>query len=152
MADRSGRHTGRVEWNPDAPGAMNLPGGGLVRGRSLRTAPAPLPEWGLYATWRHPEVEWPHAWIRWPDFGIPIDGEGAWRDIAEAHRRHRGERVEVACGGGRGRTGTLLAALVMLDGLNADEAVTWVRHRYHPRAVETPWQRSWLRRHSPRAG
>ena len=25
-------------------------------------------------------------------------------------------------------------------------AVAWVRREYHPRAVETPWQRWWLRR------
>ena len=25
-----------------------------------------------------------------------------------------------------------------------DEAVAWVRERYHPRAVETPWQRRWV--------
>ncbi len=55
------------------------------------------------------------------------------------------ERVEVACRGGVGRTGTALAALAVLDGLPAPDAVRWVRGRYHPRAVETPWQRRWLR-------
>jgi protein-tyrosine phosphatase len=54
--------------------------------------------------------------------------------------------VEVACRGGVGRTGTALAALAVLDGLSPGEAVRWVRREYHPRAVETPWQRWWLRR------
>jgi hypothetical protein len=41
--------------------------------------------------------------------------------------------------------GTVLAAIAVLDGLPPSEAVGWVRQRYHPRAVETPWQRWWLR-------
>jgi len=52
--------------------------------------------------------------------------------------------VEIACRGGRGRTGTALAALAILDGMPAREAVDWVRGTYHHRAVETPWQRRWL--------
>ena len=66
--------------------------------------------------------------------------------LHEAHRRAAaGERVEVTCRGGVGRTGTALAALAVLDGLSPSEAVGWVRQRYHPMAVETPWQRWWLR-------
>ena len=62
------------------------------------------------------------------------------------HARARaGQRVEVACRGGVGRTGTALAALAVIDGLPPDAAVGWVRERYHRRAVETPWQRAWLR-------
>ena len=52
----------------------------------------------------------------------------------------------VACGGGVGRTGTALACIAQLAGVPADEAVTWVRERYHRRAVETPWQRRYVRR------
>ncbi|HSR27883.1 MAG TPA: protein phosphatase, partial [Actinomycetes bacterium] len=66
--------------------------------------------------------------------------------LGEAHRRAlAGERVEVACRGGVGRTGTALAALAVLDGLHPRQAVAWVRGHYHRRAVETPWQRRWLR-------
>ncbi|MGK5523043.1 protein-tyrosine phosphatase family protein, partial [Micromonospora sp. URMC 107] len=42
--------------------------------------------------------------------------------------------------------GTALAALAILDGLPPERAVDWVRATYRPRAVETPWQRRWLRR------
>ena len=73
----------------------------------------------------------PYRRIRWPDFWVPTD---------------TGERVEVACRGGVGRTGTALAALAVLDGLVPADAVHWVRADYHRRAVETPWQRRWLRR------
>jgi protein-tyrosine phosphatase len=54
------------------------------------------------------------------------------------------QRVEVACEGGRGRTGTALACLAVLDGVPAAEAVSYVREHYHPRAVETPWQRRYI--------
>jgi protein-tyrosine phosphatase len=54
--------------------------------------------------------------------------------------------VEVACGGGRGRTGTALACLAVLDGVPAHEAVGYVRAHYDARAVETPWQRRYVRR------
>ena len=64
-------------------------------------------------------------------------------------RARAGEQVEVACRGGVGRTGTALAALAVLDGLPAGDAVRWVRERYHPRAVERPWQRRWLRSLGP---
>jgi protein-tyrosine phosphatase len=54
------------------------------------------------------------------------------------------ERVEIACGGGVGRTGTALAGIAVLAGVPRAEAVAWVRHRYHRHAAETPWQRRWI--------
>ncbi|GAA4788569.1 hypothetical protein GCM10023200_23890 [Actinomycetospora chlora] len=63
------------------------------------------------------------------------------------HRRARaGERVEAACRAGKGRTGTVIACLAILDGLPADHAVSWTRHHFQHRAVQTPWQRRWVRR------
>jgi protein-tyrosine phosphatase len=55
-----------------------------------------------------------------------------------------GERVEIACPGGRGRTGTALACLAVLDGLPGREAVAYVRRHYDPRSVERPWQRRFV--------
>ena len=60
-----------------------------------------------------------------------------------------GERVEIACGGGRGRTGTALACIAQLAGIAPDAATAWVREHYDPRAVETPWQRRYVRRFTP---
>ncbi|WP_425336872.1 protein phosphatase [Streptomyces sviceus] len=60
--------------------------------------------------------------------------------------RSAAERVEIACGGGRGRTGTALACLAVLDGVPPREAVAYVREHYHRRAVETPWQRRYVQR------
>ncbi|CAA9336626.1 MAG: hypothetical protein AVDCRST_MAG07-2494 [uncultured Frankineae bacterium] len=131
-------------WDPAAPGVLRLPSGRLLRGRALRRPlPAgPRPDLGIHLSRRPPpEVEWETRWVRWPDFGLPSDRVEAARVLAEAWRRAAFERVEVACGGGRGRTGTALACLAVLDGLEPEAAVALVRAGYDSRAVETPWQR-----------
>jgi len=66
--------------------------------------------------------------------------------LREAWRRAGSERVEIACGGGRGRTGTALACLAVLDGLSGPDAVAYVREHYDRRAIETPWQRRYVNR------
>ncbi|GES28196.1 hypothetical protein San01_06830 [Streptomyces angustmyceticus] len=77
--------------------------------------------------------------------GHRTDRRQARLAFEEALTRAAGERVEVACEGGRGRTGTALACMAVLDGVPADRAVAFVRRHYHPRAVETPWQRRYVR-------
>jgi hypothetical protein len=129
----------------DGPGVVTLPGGARVRGRRLAQPASPADFAMLLAP--GPPPAWPYVRIRWPDFWIPLDQADALAKLREAHERaYAGDRVEVACRGGIGRTGTALAALAVLDGLAPQAAVAWVRDEYHPRAVETPWQRRWLRR------
>ncbi|WP_349876872.1 protein-tyrosine phosphatase family protein [Micromonospora sp. HUAS YX12] len=128
----------------DQAGLLTLPGGATVRGRKVAEPASPADFALLLAP--GPEPEWPARRIHWPDFWIPADRADALDALREARRRaYAGERVEVACHGGVGRTGTALAALAVLDGLPPARAVAWVRSRYHRRAVETPWQRWWLR-------
>jgi hypothetical protein len=142
-------------------GAVALPDGTLVRGRGRREPlpTGPLPHFGLYLGrppgqqrllrfsggtegWR---PEWPAEWIDWPDFRTPRDDLQAAAMIGRAYRRARaGERVEVACGGGTGRTGTVIACMAVLAGHPAADAVAWTRRQYRPRAVETPGQRRWI--------
>jgi protein-tyrosine phosphatase len=108
---------------------------------------APLPSYGVYLLGRQPPgVSWEARWIRWPDFRLPSDRAAAREVLADAWERAAGERVEIACGGGRGRTGTALACLAVLDGVPAAQAVAYVRRHYDRRAVETPWQRRYVRR------
>ncbi|MEV6523646.1 protein phosphatase [Longispora sp. NPDC051575] len=157
-----------MSWEITAPGVLRLPSGRLVRGRGLRhPLPAgPLPTFGVYLLGKPPPAfPWESAWIRWPDFRLPSDRVRAREVLAEAWRRAGtdpdstalagagvggtdlagAERVEVACGGGRGRTGTALACLAILDGVPPGEAVAFVREHYHRHAVETPWQRRHVR-------
>ena len=60
--------------------------------------------------------------------------------------------MEVACGGGIGRTGTALACLAVLDGVAPREAVAYVCAGYDRRAVQTPWQRRYVERFRPDVG
>lgn len=87
----------------------------------------------------------PYRRIDWPDFRVPRDRAETLDALGELRRRPRsGEDVAIGCRGGVGRTGTALAALAVLDGLDPRDAVAWVRAAHHLRAVETPWQRRWL--------
>ncbi|MGW8377912.1 protein-tyrosine phosphatase family protein [Streptomyces sp. ODS28] len=135
-------------WDPAAPGVMPLPSGALVRGRGLRHGEpgGPAPELGVYLLGKEPDpTAWESLWVRWPDFRLPADRGQASRAFREAREQAPYKRVEFACGGGIGRTGTALACVAVLDGVPADEAVAYVRRHYHPRAVETPWQRRYVR-------
>jgi len=107
----------------------------------------PDPEAGLYLLGREPApVPWLSTWLRWPDFRLPADPVATAAALRATWERAATQRVEVACGGGIGRTGTALACLAVLDGVPPAEAVAFVRARYHPRAVETPWQRRFVAR------
>jgi hypothetical protein len=139
---------GGVRWEAGGRGVVALPSGRLVRERGLREPmpPGHPPTFGVFLLGRRPpEVGWTTRWIRWPDFWLPIDRGYARQVLIEAWERAATERVEVACGGGRGRTGTALACLAVLDGVPAGEAVAFVRRHYDPHAVETPWQRAYVR-------
>ncbi|MFF4182729.1 protein-tyrosine phosphatase family protein [Streptomyces sp. NPDC001691] len=136
-------------WDPTAHGVLRLPSGRLVRGRGLRNPlpPGPKPDFALYLRGRRPApVAWEHQWIRWPDFWLPTDRQAFTNALHTLLARAGNERVEVACGGGLGRTGTALACLAALDGVPRAEAVTYVREHYAHRAVETPWQRRFVTR------
>jgi hypothetical protein len=130
---------------------VRLPSGVLVRGRGLRD-PMPSghpPTFGVYLLGEQPpEFGWASRWVRWPDFRLPSDRAYLRTVLLEVLDRAPEGLAEIACGGGRGRTGTALACLAVLDGVPAAEAVAWVREHYHRRAVETPWQKGFVRRFS----
>ncbi|WP_326582892.1 protein phosphatase [Streptomyces sp. NBC_00481] len=136
-------------WDPADAGVLRLPSGRLVRGRGLsRPLPdGPVPTYAVYLLGKEPpEVPWESRWLRWPDFRLPGDRAEAARVLRDAWERAADDRVELACGGGRGRTGTALACLAVLDGVPPEEAVAYVRRHYDRHAVETPWQRRYVRR------
>ncbi|MGH8884575.1 MAG: protein-tyrosine phosphatase family protein [Egibacteraceae bacterium] len=126
-----------------APGIVTLPNGISVRGRGLRRPPPPgrQPTLGLYLTGFPPCVQaWMSDWICWPDFLVPFDWQEARSKLIAAYTAAIQERVEVACSGGKGRTGTALACLAVLAGLEPWQAIGFIRRHYHPCAVEVPWQ------------
>ena len=133
-------------WTDGTPGLVVLPSGRRVRGRSLRSLPVgELPTAAVHLAGRPPpEPPWERVWVRWWDFSVPSDPSGAVAALRWGYELTGDGRVEIACTGGVGRTGTGLAALCVLDGLSPDAAVAWVRSSYHRRSVEVPWQRRFL--------
>jgi protein-tyrosine phosphatase len=135
-------------WDQADRGVLELPSGRTIRGRKLGTTEigAPHPSFAVYLTLRRPEsVPWDSRWLRWPDFWLPLDRGAAATIFREAWSRAESERVEIACPHGRGRTGTALACLAVLDGIPPYHAVNYVREHYSQHAVETPWQRRFVR-------
>lgn len=136
-------------WNPTTRGLLRLPSGRVVRGRGLGEPEpdGPEPQLGIYLLDEQPPVmPWQTRWVLWPDFGLPSDPAYLRTTLDEAWRRAEVDRVEVACLGGHGRTGTALACLTVLDGLSADDAVSYVRQHYCAAAVETLQQQDFVRR------
>jgi hypothetical protein len=134
-------------WEPGAYGVIALPSGRLIRGRGLRidNPCKPDPEFAVYlagsdlhgATWEYRRADW-------PDSGLPASPATLRENLIEALARSSAERIEVGCTGGRGRTGTALACLAVLDGAPAADAVAYVRQHYSPDAVETLEQASFV--------
>ena len=142
-------------WDPAGPGIVRLPSGRLIRGRGLsRPLPdSPHPTFGIYLLGQQPpDVPWESRWLRWPDFRLPADEAQVLPTLTEAWQRAEAERVEIACAGGHGRTGTALACLAILDGVPSSRAVAFVREQYDQHAVETIRQRRYVARFRSQTG
>ncbi len=77
-------------------------------------------------------VAWDARWVRWTDFRPPVDYHDAQDALCEAWNRAEAERVEVACGGGRGRSGTALACSAVRGADRLRELC--------PRGGRSPWR------------
>lgn len=133
-------------WDDATPGLLTLPSGRRVRGRAWRHVPrGPLPDLGVYLFSHDPRrPAWDSRWVRWRDFALPTHPALLRAVLTEAWERAADERVEFACRGGVGRTGTALACLAILDGVRPDKAVAFVRAGYRSRAVETRAQAAFV--------
>lgn len=116
----------------------------------------PYPDAGYYLDWMWPRIVgnissagmpcpieplWPFVSIDWPDRGI-ID-DASLRLVAEqlAGYLKAGKTVEIGCQGGHGRTGTLIAAVMLLhSNQSVKECVDWLRRAYCKEAIETEVQ------------
>ena len=130
---------------------LTLPYGGRVIGSGCfeRTPDDVVPNFGLYAYdgWR---PTWPAAFIDWPDFGLPVDTDEATSLIVDAFARVRnGELVEVGCHAGNGRTGSIIACMVILAGIASTDAVEWTREHYCWHAIDTKEQERWVGAFAP---
>lgn len=125
---------------------LKFPDGTTVQAVGLyqRREEDPMPDYGLYL-----DDRWQPTWnariVAWEDFGLPANPVEAAEAICDAFARARGgQRVEIGCYAGIGRTGTVLACMAVLAGVPASEAVRWVRTHYHVLAVATPDQSAWV--------
>ena len=111
----------------------------------MRPAPdGPDPEFALYVVASEPfGVPWEFRWVTWADFGLPSDPLALREALVEAWQRADRERVEVGCMGGRGRTGTALACIAVLDGVPPTRRST-SSGGTPPDAVETQAQRQFV--------
>lgn len=135
------------------PGVVEFPSGLRLRGRSWRT-PAEIPadvcvvlatgvgnrfgESKVMSNAKETIV------IDWPDFRLPRRSAHALEVLAEVGKRAQDERVEITSGDGLGRTGTAMAVIATLAGMDPQEAIDWVRNHYDHRAVGTHAQRAFV--------
>ena len=87
-----------------------------------------------------PEVRipYPSAVVEWEDYGV-VDLGQLYRTVQFAVKKvKQGSKLEIACYGGHGRTGTLLACIMTdIENITPKKAVTEVRNRYCVNAIET---------------
>jgi len=94
--------------------------------------------------WRPPFVPRPDAELvlfPWPDFGPPREPRRFRAALLWLLERLSADAVtEIGCAGGHGRTGTTLAALLVLEGTSPVRAVNRVRSTYCSEAIESEEQ------------
>lgn len=96
-----------------------------------------IPDFGLYADWMW-NPWWRNEHIDWKDYGMPTDYDVAFEQISDAYEKaKRGLIVEIGCIGGHGRTGTILACMAVLDGMQPNEAVKHIESKYCHLVIET---------------
>jgi protein-tyrosine phosphatase len=147
------------------PGRHGVDGAGRHWARALDADLQTIQAWGASAVLSLVE---PHEFARLgvPDFAqaiartplqwlpVPITDMAtpgaatwaAWRTQGPAllQALNEGQRVLVHCAAGLGRTGMLVAKLLVLNGVRADEAIAQVR-RARPGTIETDAQAEWVR-------
>ena len=147
------------------PGRRGIDSTGRTWARALHADLQTIQAWGASAVLSLVE---PHEFARLgvPDFAqaiartplqwwpVPItdmatpDGAtlAAWRAQGPAllQALNSGQRVLVHCAAGLGRTGMLVAKLLVVHGVSADEAIAQVR-RARPGTIETEAQADWVR-------
>jgi hypothetical protein len=96
---------------------------------------------GLDAPWA-PEVLTQQVLLEWPDFGTPDLEYTPLVDIVKwmLDQLAAGKTLETGCMGGHGRTGTMLACLLVAQGIPPGTALERVRKDHCTKAVENEKQ------------
>lgn len=111
---------------------------GILKPRSRFVAKATAPRFRSLDTSAYPDV----ITLAWPDMTAPTQvGIKFWIRLKDLLPMD----TAICCMGSHGRTGTALAALLVADGVGADDAMKRVRKEHCPRAIETREQESYIR-------
>ena len=136
-------HEGVSYYAADEDGADEF-GAGLVLNLTARSHI--LPSFSIPELKKHFAVEFDEVMVPCPDFGIPKVKDSFWRAIHKYSVKKGYKDVCVHCMGGHGRTGTALAALmIVLKKWSTKQAVTFLRTNYCEQAVESERQVDYLR-------
>ena len=81
----------------------------------------------------------------WPDYGVPGSMQEFDAGVRWVHQQVKdGNIVETGCFAAHGRTGTFLAALLILKGMQAAKAIAQVRDKHCAQSIEVLSQKEWL--------
>ncbi|MDD7465644.1 MAG: protein-tyrosine phosphatase family protein [Actinomycetaceae bacterium] len=139
-------------WDLDE-GVVEFPSGRRIRGRSWNQPISKYADVSAILTTASPETfAARHAvgigrevvYISWPDNRLPRRPQQAIEQLSQLLERAHSQRVEITCGGGVGRTGTALAMLAIIDGMDAADAIAFVQRNYNPESVSSHAQRGFL--------
>ena len=147
------------------PGRRGVDGGGRQWVRTLDADLQAIQTWGASAVLSLVETHefarlgvpdfaqaiarTPLQWLQVPITDMATPGTAtlaAWRTQGPAllQALNEGQRVLVHCAAGLGRTGMLVAKLLVLHGVSADQAIDQVRSA-RPGTIETEAQAEWVR-------
>lgn len=129
------RHYGEVVTLPDGTKI-------LASSQHDRKAGEEHPDFGCYmaSSWR---PQWISFQLNWTDHGLPQipDDQVLWTVDYLLQLAREGRTVEIGCIGGHGRTGTLMAIMLLKAGItDGNEAMKWVWKNYCTHAIESKKQ------------
>ena len=79
------------------------------------------------------------------DYGLPVSDASYLTFVRELWQRiHRGEQVLVHCYGGIGRSGMVVAGILIYDGFTPEEAFAYVSNKRKHSVPDTAEQKQWV--------
>lgn len=139
-------------WNM-SEGVVELPSGRRIRGRSWSDPVCEIADVSAILTTADPDVFAGRdaqgiaenvVYISWPDGRIPRRPQQAIEQLKDLLKSADDKRIEVTSGSGMGRTGTALAIMAVLEGMEPSKAIDFLHEAYSDDAVMSHAQSGFL--------